>query len=264
MAWGLRVEGSRNVFIYGTGMYSWFQRYSQKCLETFDCQSELVYLSNSTNLFVYNIATVGTVDMITALYVNLNGLTFQSPRSNISSINGWLGDVELMKDGGNDAGGTISLDRDIWLFPATQDDGRGTMTVACTSDCVFVFSPIIFPPLQPPPITTVWDGKPYTITPPAISTPTIDWMPVTYTATGPVRVTPTPRTKEISVPPWPCGAECGGHTAVFPNITLPLPVPKDVPCFRYCTPADLEHPPVDMIPGPAPGPPPPGTDSWDG
>lgn len=144
MAWGLRVEGSRNVFIYGAGMYSWFQRYSQKCLETFDCQSELVYLSNSTNLFVYNIATVGTVDMITALHVNLNGLTFQSPRSNISSINGWLGDVELMKDGGNDAGGTISLDRDIWLFPATQDDGRGTMTVACTSDCVFVFPPITF------------------------------------------------------------------------------------------------------------------------
>jgi len=264
MAWGLRVEHSSNILVYGAGMYSWFQKYAQKCLETFDCQTDLVFLSNSTNLFVYNIATVGTVEMITAPAINLNGLNFQSPRSNVSSINGWLGDVDLMREGGNEPGASITLSKEIWRFPATQEDNKGTMTVACTPPCVFVFPPATYPPLQPPPITTTWGGRQYVITPPAIPSPTIDWLPVTYNTSGLVQVTPAPRRWNITVPPWNCGAECGGNTAEFPPIPIPLPVPRDIPCHRYCDPANVTHPPVVIIPGPPPGPPPPGTDNWDG
>lgn len=241
MAWGLMIEESSNVLVYGAGLYSWFQKYNQHCLNNFDCQTDMVHLSRDKNIYIYNLATVGTVNMITSPGAKLNGLVHQSPHSNVSSINGWLGDADGSDADGNEPGATITLDSTIWLWPATQEDQRGTMTWACTPPCVFELPPITYPPLQPPATTTTWDGVPYTITPPAVVNGTVGWGRVTYNASTVVTVTPTPNATAIIVPPWPCGDQCDGHTASFPPIPLPIPTPGDMPCWANCDPQEPEQ-----------------------
>ncbi len=129
----------------------------------------------------------------------------QTPRSNVSSINDWLGDADGSAADGNKPGATITISSFIWLWPATQPDLKGTMTIACTLSYVFDFPPATYRPLQPPPTTTTWDGVPYTITPPALRNATVGWGHVTYNTSGIVTATPTPNVTVIPVPPWPCG-----------------------------------------------------------
>src|SRR5687768_13730641 len=101
-----------------------------------------MYLAKSKNIYLYNLATVSTVNMITSAGTKLDGLVHQSPRSNVSSINSWLGDADGSSTNGNTPGATITLKSTIWLYAATQADQKGTMTVACTPPCVFEFPPI--------------------------------------------------------------------------------------------------------------------------
>lgn len=68
-AWGLRVIDSRDVFLYGGGLYSFFDNYSTAC-STFDagqtCQQRIVSIEGSaTNVNLYNVNTIGTREMIT-------------------------------------------------------------------------------------------------------------------------------------------------------------------------------------------------------
>ncbi|KAF8595384.1 exo-beta-1,3-glucanase [Ceratobasidium sp. AG-I] len=64
-AWALRVVGSSNIFIYGAGLYSFFQNYVQTCLTSFTCQDSIVTISSdSTDVYVYSLSTVGTTNML--------------------------------------------------------------------------------------------------------------------------------------------------------------------------------------------------------
>lgn len=265
MAWGLMVEESSNVLIYGAGIYSWYQKYAQSCLAKINCQDNIVYLSDNTNVYIYNLATVGTANMIKSIdgRARLDGVVHNSPSSNVSSINAWLGDADgSSPDTTQNA--TITLSKTIWLWPETQTDGMGTMTVACTPPCVFEFPPITYPNLQPPPTTTSIGGRAVTITPPAISYPVVGWEPVTYNATSGLQtVTPSPNMTAIPVPPWACGSACDDATVTFPPIQLPPAMPTDAPCWIFCNGTKPQHPPVVIGPGPAPGPPPPSQDDDD-
>ena len=66
--WGLRVTDSQNVFMYGGGLYSFFEDYSQDCLLTEDCQQNMIDLQCSFNVNLLGITTKASVNMI-----NVNG-----------------------------------------------------------------------------------------------------------------------------------------------------------------------------------------------
>ena len=66
--WGLRVTDSKDVFMYGGGLYSFFEDYSQDCLITEDCQLNMVDLQCSTNVNLLGLTTKASVNMI-----NVNG-----------------------------------------------------------------------------------------------------------------------------------------------------------------------------------------------
>ena len=66
--WGLRVTDSESVFMYGGGLYSFFEDYSQDCLLTEDCQQNMVDLQCSTNVNLLGLTTKASVNMI-----NVNG-----------------------------------------------------------------------------------------------------------------------------------------------------------------------------------------------
>jgi len=68
MAYGLAIQNSTNVWIYGTGLYSFFNVWSTNCL-TFapartQCQLNIIYIENSMHIYPYAISTVGTQNMI--------------------------------------------------------------------------------------------------------------------------------------------------------------------------------------------------------
>ncbi|KAK4150377.1 glucan 1,3-beta-glucosidase [Chaetomidium leptoderma] len=67
-AWGVRVINSRDVSIYGAGLYSFFDNYSTAC-STFTagqtCQQRITSIEgSSSNINIYNLNTIGTREMI--------------------------------------------------------------------------------------------------------------------------------------------------------------------------------------------------------
>ena len=63
-ALALRILNSKDVWIYGAGLYSFFSSYTQTCISSRTCQSTLVSIENSTP-WVFNLNTIGTNAMIT-------------------------------------------------------------------------------------------------------------------------------------------------------------------------------------------------------
>ncbi|KII88660.1 glycoside hydrolase family 55 protein [Plicaturopsis crispa FD-325 SS-3] len=59
-AWGLNVESSTDIFIFGAGLYSFYQNYGQTCLDSNSCQSQLINIDSTSSVFLYSLATVGT------------------------------------------------------------------------------------------------------------------------------------------------------------------------------------------------------------
>jgi glucan 1,3-beta-glucosidase len=65
-AWALRIINSTQVYLYGGGFYSFFQRYMDTCAKTGNiCQKRLVETSYSEEVWLYSIYTVGTEEVVT-------------------------------------------------------------------------------------------------------------------------------------------------------------------------------------------------------
>ncbi|KAF3927655.1 hypothetical protein ABW21_db0201676 [Orbilia brochopaga] len=62
---GLRVKDSKDVLIYGAGLYSFFENYAQDCLKDQTCQDDMVSLEGTVkNFFLYNLNTVGVSNLV--------------------------------------------------------------------------------------------------------------------------------------------------------------------------------------------------------
>ncbi|KAJ7737441.1 glycoside hydrolase family 55 protein [Mycena maculata] len=61
-AWALVITNSANIFIYGAGLYSFFQA----CVTTQNCQTNIALIdSQSAAVYLYQLTTTGTVAMLT-------------------------------------------------------------------------------------------------------------------------------------------------------------------------------------------------------
>ncbi|KAK4948388.1 hypothetical protein LTR10_012922 [Elasticomyces elasticus] len=69
-AWGLRVVNSHGVLVYGAGLYSFFNAYTQQCVIDEDCQQNMIRIQNS-QVTMYAVTTKAAVNMI----VDDNGTT---------------------------------------------------------------------------------------------------------------------------------------------------------------------------------------------
>jgi glucan 1,3-beta-glucosidase len=65
--WGLRIHDSKDVFIYGGGLYSFFNNYDQECVPLNNCQDHMIDIDNSS-VHLFGISTKAAVNM-----VRLNG-----------------------------------------------------------------------------------------------------------------------------------------------------------------------------------------------
>lgn len=65
MAWGLKVQNSHNILVYGAGLYSFFDNYGQTCLAGENCQENMVHVhAGSSNVWLYGLSTKATVNMV--------------------------------------------------------------------------------------------------------------------------------------------------------------------------------------------------------
>ncbi|KAJ5126830.1 hypothetical protein N7448_007609 [Penicillium atrosanguineum] len=64
-SWGLRVLNSSDLFVYGAGLYSFFENYAQTCLNTEDCQENMVEVDCS-DVHIYGLSTKAAVNMVTS------------------------------------------------------------------------------------------------------------------------------------------------------------------------------------------------------
>lgn len=92
------IVGSTNIHILGAGLYNWFQAYTQACVDSQDCQQSVVNIRDSGNIWLYNLYTIGTVEMVTAkgattVLATDNTNTNEHPFTSI--VNAWL----VMSDG---------------------------------------------------------------------------------------------------------------------------------------------------------------------
>jgi hypothetical protein len=70
-SWGLRAVSSYNVIIAGAGLYSWFSDYAQDCLSSHSCQEAIVSTIYNSNLWLYNLVTIGARSMVNPEYPGL-------------------------------------------------------------------------------------------------------------------------------------------------------------------------------------------------
>lgn len=65
-AWGLRVVASSDIHIFGAGLYSFFDNYSQTCLATESCQENMLSLEcGNENVFLWGLSTKASTSMVT-------------------------------------------------------------------------------------------------------------------------------------------------------------------------------------------------------
>jgi len=115
VAWGLRVLSSTEVYIYGAGLYSFFNQGSGSCLTNEgSCQDYLIETSYSQSLWLYDIYTVGALYPIAAVG-NVPAIAALDVLQGFSTeIAAWL---PLALSGGNMSAGNPSDDNDIGGLP---------------------------------------------------------------------------------------------------------------------------------------------------
>jgi len=62
--YGLHISNSNNVFVYGAGLYSFFDNYDQGCLITENCQQFMIMLENSSAIYLYNQYTKASANVM--------------------------------------------------------------------------------------------------------------------------------------------------------------------------------------------------------
>ncbi|KAH7329416.1 family 55 glycoside hydrolase [Stachybotrys elegans] len=65
--WGMRIHDSEDIFLFGGGLYSFFNNYDQVCVGLNNCQDHMINIENSS-AHLYGVSTKAAVNM-----VRLNG-----------------------------------------------------------------------------------------------------------------------------------------------------------------------------------------------
>lgn len=95
-AWAMRIINSSNVYMYGGGFYSFFVDNNNACSNaktgSFKCQDKLMDVSNSTNVQLFNLFTVGAPNIVSAEGGQQLAKMVDNPSANryATSVAAWL------------------------------------------------------------------------------------------------------------------------------------------------------------------------------
>jgi hypothetical protein len=225
------MVSSSNVQIAGAGLYSWYQDHdpAEACVDAQNCQLRLVSTYLSSDIWLYNLITIGATEMDSPYGTNyFPALAAENTDATghpyWSTINAWL----LLADG---ATGSETPQPNQTLTLANWWWGLSTPSASCWFPCVIVLPPVTLPPMQAPVITSLIEGVPKTITPPAAETPTLTVDPITISRTPSISNAPTSTSVTIQfnhsaiiLPPFEYTDDDDGTTQNISGIIIPLPI----------------------------------------
>jgi hypothetical protein len=143
MAWSLRVIDSSDIYVISAGLYTWFQDYSQNCVNNGanDCQSSTFYVEQSYDIWVNNLITIGAVEMVTPL--NGKPVIARNNRNGYaSSIVTWLGGANQTVGNRNITGYTLYTRDDVAAYSFSEQCKTAlTATIACADETMQWTSP---------------------------------------------------------------------------------------------------------------------------
>ncbi|CAG7721413.1 unnamed protein product, partial [Allacma fusca] len=93
LAWGLRVVRSSNVYLYGAGLYNFFNNYDQTCLDFENCQDGMVTVEQNTRLYAYNINTKASSNIIMGANQKVIAKQQDNKSTFCQSVNAFLAQV---------------------------------------------------------------------------------------------------------------------------------------------------------------------------
>ncbi|KAF7372867.1 Glucan 1,3-beta-glucosidase [Mycena sanguinolenta] len=105
-AWGLVITNSVNVFVYGAGLYSFFQSYDSSCVPNRNCQESMVLIDEeSAAVYLYQLTTAGSTNMIS--YPGNVSVALQADNIDgfASTISLWVAVADGGSSGSNPGGG---------------------------------------------------------------------------------------------------------------------------------------------------------------
>ena len=76
---GFRIFNSTYIFLYGAGLYSFFDNYDSGCLLTSNCQQNMISVEQSEGIYLYAVNTKAAANMVE---VDLVELVPNSPNEN--------------------------------------------------------------------------------------------------------------------------------------------------------------------------------------
>ncbi|KAJ3493593.1 hypothetical protein NLG97_g4634 [Lecanicillium saksenae] len=127
-SWGVRILNSANIYIYGAGLYSWFNQYDQACVAAENCQDRIFEIASSSAIWIYSLITKASVEMISPS----GGLAVMGKDNKISYcdiIMAWMGSVS----GEGALGGAVHrspASATVIPFPAVTVKPTETFTIA--------------------------------------------------------------------------------------------------------------------------------------
>ena len=86
-SWSIMFSGVNNLTIAGAGLYSWFDAYDKStCVDAQDCQQRLINDQGDNNgLFIWNLITIGSVEMISDTSNGNAGTIFAAENTQLAS-----------------------------------------------------------------------------------------------------------------------------------------------------------------------------------
>ncbi|KAJ2916151.1 hypothetical protein MD484_g4260, partial [Candolleomyces efflorescens] len=87
-AWALSVERSKDIFIFGAGLYSFFVSYAGECAGTRNCQAQIANIDRRSSVYLFSLSTVASEKQIS---VNGKGIVDQADNINgfVSTVTYW-------------------------------------------------------------------------------------------------------------------------------------------------------------------------------
>ncbi|KAJ3796108.1 exo-beta-1,3-glucanase [Lentinula aff. detonsa] len=86
-AWAINVVSSTDIIFFGAGLYSFYDDYTQDCLDTMSCQPQLLNIDSGSSVTVYSLSTIGAVYQLS---VENTGIISQS-----DNVNGYQSTVTV-------------------------------------------------------------------------------------------------------------------------------------------------------------------------
>jgi len=134
IAWAVRIVDSHNIYMYGAGLYSWFDEYNQTCLLSEHCQDKGTEVVGSSQIWIYNLVTKAIAEMISP-YGTQGPLASDNQNGYCASLMAWLGGA--LNGGSQDSGLHKSpVSATIISLPCTSVPPHSTFTLnnACATN----------------------------------------------------------------------------------------------------------------------------------